>query len=580
MSSKKFIQYFLFVTLFAGLYNYNLGFREIFSQQEKQEIPRPAYEVEVTVTNIDVVVTDKQGKRITDLKPENFEIFEEGMRQRLTNFYEVKGMEIYAPSSEKRAVEPTLPPQSLSAKSPEFTNKIIFYFDNWQLNPLNRNRSIEKIETFIQNNFTQEGHYNEGMIVTLGQKLEILQEFTANAGYLLDSLKRVKKRSGQTLIQMREREDLRKELNRMISELGSENRIESFQGAMGFARNFVEAENNNLIYSLKSLSAFIENVTGIEGKKILIYVSDGLPINPGEEVFDYIDSAYAGSNARSESLLYDATRFFKELTARCNAQEISLYPINAQGLESGILSADREAGWNLSRGGSGMVRATSHRKNDALRLMANDTGGIPIMNMNDIGPGLEMIRNDLQFYYSLGYVSPHREEGKFLSIEVKLVGIEEKHEVRVRQSYLRISQEDRIRDSVSSRLFLQRWSNPMNLKVQALPTEPLPNSKKLSLKLKIFIPIKNLTLYSQDNEYIGKIKIYITLKDSQNRVSPCHELVEDVKIPAKDYEVALKSSYPYIAEMFVDPDHYIFSLALKDVFGDLTNYLQFEKTIE
>ena len=70
------------------------------------------------------------------------------------------------------------------------------------------------------------------------------------------------------------------------------------------------------------------------------------------------------------------------------------------------------------------------------------------------------------------------------------------------------------------------------------------------------------------------------LKDSENRISPCHELVEDVNIPAKDYEVALKSSYPYTAEMFVDPDHYIISLGLRDVFGDVTNYLQFEKTIE
>ena len=125
MSSKKFIQYFLFVTLFAGLYNYILGFREIFSQQEKQEIPRPSYKVEVTVTNIDVVVTDGKGNRIKDLKPENFEIYEEGILQRLTNFYEVKGMELYAPSSERQAEEPALPPQSPPAKSPEFTNKII-----------------------------------------------------------------------------------------------------------------------------------------------------------------------------------------------------------------------------------------------------------------------------------------------------------------------------------------------------------------------------------------------------------------------------------------------------------------------
>jgi len=67
MTIKKLILYaaignlFLF---FLGPYTLSQGSKKNIQQQKKEEIPRPAYEVEVIVTNVDVVVTDKAGKRI------------------------------------------------------------------------------------------------------------------------------------------------------------------------------------------------------------------------------------------------------------------------------------------------------------------------------------------------------------------------------------------------------------------------------------------------------------------------------------------------------------------------------------
>lgn len=279
-------------------------------------------------------------------------------------------------------------------------------------------------------------------------------------------------------------------------------------------------------------------------------------------------------------MIYDSARLFKELTAKCNGNEITLYPINAQGLESMVLSADKEAGWDIYSRGSGMVKSGSRSKNEALQLMARDTGGLAILNTNDIESGLEKIEGDLQYYYSLGYVSPHREDGTYHSIEVKLVGVEGKYDVRLRHGYMRISQEEKIKESVTSRLFLKRPYNPMNIMVQTLPIKPMLATKKLCLALKILIPIKNITLLYREKDYIGEIKVYIALMDSEGRISPGHELTEQVKIPAEDYEVAMKSNYPYIAEMYVDPGHYIISLAVKDVPGEIVNYIQFEKTIQ
>lgn len=549
-------------------------------EQKREQIAPPTYEVEVIVTNVDVVVTDKEGKAVTGLKPENFEIYEDNLLQKTTNFYEVKGMEIYAGSTDSEKKKLSVSSKPLPDKSPKFGNKIIMYFDNWQLHPLNRNWSIKKLENFVNSTFSLEKADRLGMIVCLDQKLTVIQDFTSNPRLLLQALAEVKTHSGQSLLRLKAREDMQKELNRIFSESTRYDKYESFEKAMGYARNYVESEQNDLNYSLKSLKAFLEHLEGIEGRKILIYVSDGLPLNPSEEVFSYVDQAFPLGNARTETMNYDAAEAFNDLTIRCNANEIALYPINAQGLESQILSADKEAGWNIFSRGSGMVKSGSRERNAALKLMAQDTGGFPILNTNDIESGLTKLENDLQFYYSLGYKSLHREDGRYHSLQVKLVGVSEDYTLRVRRGYLRISQEGKIREGVLARLYLKRQYNPMHILVQIIPVETMAVSRKRRLTIKFLTPIKNLALFPEKEVYLGQLKFYIALLDAEGRVSPCHELVEQIKIPSSDYEIALQKSYPYYAEMYVDPGHYSISLAVRDIPGDAVNYLQLETQVQ
>ncbi len=547
--------------------------------QENQEIPKPTYAVEVIVTNVDVFVTDKTGKRVTGLRPENFQVYEDRLAQTLTNFYEVKGKEVYASSLDRKREEALPSAEPLSQRPPRIQNKVIIYFDNWQLHPLNRNWSIKRLEPFIKNNFSGETADSLGMVVSLDQKLEILQEFTSSQWELLQALDKTKSRSGQSLLRSKNREDLRKELNTVITESTGLSKYDNYERALGIARNYVEADQNDLIHSLKSLNAFVDYLMGIEGKKILIYVSDGLPLNPSEEAFGVVDWAFPQGNARSESMNYDATRAFKELTAKANSNEIALYPINARGLESRILSADQERGLDTYSRGSGMIKPGSRAANEALKLMADDTGGLAVLNTNDINSGLEKIENDLQFYYSLGYVSSHREDNKYHSLEVKIVGVNEDYDVRVRRGYLGVSQEEKIKESVFSRLFLKREYNPMEITAQMMPLEKIPGSDNIRLTIKLLIPIKKIALFPREDNYYGQIKVYVALLDQDGLVSPCHELSEEIKIPKKDYSVALKSSYPYYSEMNVRPGHYTFSLAVKDVLGETPNYLQFEKEV-
>jgi VWFA-related protein len=577
---KTYRYYFKTILIFILLCPFlvNSGNTGMGQGKEQKDSSRLTYEVEVNITQVDVVVTDKRGKRITDLKPGNFKIYEDGVLQPMTNFYEMKAMDVFTAVTDKKSGKLKEPGQPLPEPTAPVMNKIVFYFDNWQLHPLNRNWSIKKLEVFIRNNFTP-GSNNQGMVVSLDQSLQVVYQFTSDPNRLIAALKEVKNRSGQSLMQMNRREELKSELHRIVEDTERFDRNTGFENAMDLARNYVNVEQNDLYYSLKSLSALISNLTGIKGRKVLIYVSDGLPINPGDEAFNFISHAYPSGNSRSEAMNYDATRNFKELTARCNANEITLYPINARGLESKIIGADKQAGWNIRKRGSGMVNLGARVQNDALALMARDTGGVAISSTNDIEKGLTRIKNDLHYYYSLGYRSLFRGDNRHHRLKVKLTGLDKKYNVRVRSGFKHVSEIEKIKETVMSRLFLKRIYNPLGLMARILPVEKMVHTKKLRLCVKLWIPINKLTLKPYLKEYKGKFEVYLMLKDTAGSVSPCRQLSKEVSIPVKDYDDAMKSNFPYIVEMYVDKGTYNISMAIRDVNGAAPSYIQLKKTI-
>src|SRR5579864_4096610 len=59
--------------------------------QSNQPLPKLTETIDVRVINVDVVVTDKKGNAVTGLKPEDFELYENGVPKKISNFYEVEG---------------------------------------------------------------------------------------------------------------------------------------------------------------------------------------------------------------------------------------------------------------------------------------------------------------------------------------------------------------------------------------------------------------------------------------------------------------------------------------------------------
>ena len=155
---------------------------------------------------------------------------------------------------------------------------------------------------------------------------------------------------------------------------------------------------------------------------------------------DPADSCSTAQGARTALALVNHQDAFRELAATANRANVTFYTVDPRGLpatDTGIVMPGPYVG-ALPQGLSLMADAQSLRARlDSLRGLALDTDGLSVTGSNDIDRGLQRISDDLTSYYLLGYYSTGRLDGRFHSISVRMTrpGLQ----VRARRGYRALS---------------------------------------------------------------------------------------------------------------------------------------------
>jgi len=111
-------------------------------QLAAQQIPTLGESIEVSIVNVDVFVTDRDGQRVHGLKKEDFEIFEDGKRQAITNFAEYSG----TPSTGQVDVTAAKEPQ----KAPRQKRTIVVFIDRFTLPQFSSTPMFSAIRSFLR----------------------------------------------------------------------------------------------------------------------------------------------------------------------------------------------------------------------------------------------------------------------------------------------------------------------------------------------------------------------------------------------------------------------------------------------
>jgi hypothetical protein len=173
---------------------------------------------------------------------------------------------------------------------------------------------------------------------------------------------------------------------------------------------------------------------------------------------------------------------------------------------------------------------------DSLRFMADNTGGLAVVNTNDLAKGMQRIRDDLFTYYSLGYTLSTSGADRVHRIEVDLPNHPE-YRLRYRRRFVEKSLESRVQDRVMTGLIVELDENPLEIEVET--SEPVPaTGDRWTLPVRVTFPLSKLALIAEDDDYVGRVVLFVAARDEQGQDSDLQRQEHEVRIPAADYEQA------------------------------------------
>ena len=521
-------------------------------------------EVEVTIANIAVYVTDKKGRAVTDLTADDFKIFQDDVAKSITNF------RFYSEDDMSQPIEgPSVPGAATSTLGPVAESDtsrspvhLVLYIDNLNLNPIDRNRVLSQARDFIRTSLLPPAQM---MVVAYQRSFEVLQPFTSNPNEVLDALRQVRHYAGGRV----ERETAKQDIIDRMNEI-EQTSNPRHQGGSSRQLNeidrlihaYARETDSDLKLTLDSLRQTINSLSGLPGKKGMIYVSNGLEMIPGQGLFFEFSKYSKAPTALIDMSQYNRSRQFRQLAQAANSQDVAFYTIDATGMSLGSNTSATKYANSQDR-----LSATVGLNNDieSLRLLADETGGIAIINTNDVAPRLELIRQDMFTYYSIGYSLQASGGDKIHKIVVKLRDDPELrgYRLRYRSRLVEKSLESRVQDRVMSSLLFEINENPIGVEVD-IGTPSAASEGRWLVPATISFPIRNIALLPIDDDYVGRVATFIAVRDNDGKRSDLVRQDYEVRVKAADYEVGQSRRWSIETQLLMESGRYKVAVAVLD----------------
>jgi VWFA-related protein len=417
-----------------------LALEGILAAQTSTPAPQPrseSYAAGATAVLVDVVVRNKQGQPLRGLTADDFQIFEDGVRQNIGSFSVVEraggigirvGRRVSGPSP---AEGTSTAPETPVASSDRPTVAIVFD----ALKP----DALELAQKAALGYLPMNGENDARIgVFAVDPALRVLQPYT-------DSIPLARRAVHSLTATPTTKQEMdaerRQALNQRLVSLdalgvGRDTSVFSPDPGTNLtaAQAILEQQMAELELSmLRSFDSLDRDQRGFGSANALLSVIQSLAVLPGRKTLVYLSEGLPASPAMQARL--------NSLVGAANRGNVSVYAIDAAGLRAhSTLTETRQ---EIVAAGQERLRQTSvsrdptngpmsrmvERTEDLLRLdpqaglsrLAGDTGGFLIRDTNDLGSAFRRIDEDNRFHYLLTYSPSNSEfDGKFRTIHVKV----------------------------------------------------------------------------------------------------------------------------------------------------------------
>lgn len=358
--------------------------------------PPPVFRVATRLVQVPVVVHDRHGQPIADLQKADFTLTERGKAQTI-NFFEVI-------AADKSAAPPEpLPPHvftnTVAHQAGVPTNVTVILIDMLNTSLVDQHTARSALVKFLGQIQPQD----RVALYALGHRsLTLLHDYTTDSSSLVQ---RIQTTAGEIPSQL-DASTVDADSQEQLRALGLDGLADMSQMEADFFTT------NRVVQTLSSLEAIAQHLAGVPGRKNLIWLSGGFPLTIG---FDEVPEVGSTRDRRTFTQEMDAA-----MRALNNAA-VSVYPVDARGLMvTPGLSADTRASPPMSRGPRSRL-APIQDNIDAMKEIADRSGGRAAYNTNDLSRAVRRAIDDARVTYVIGYYSTDEtQDGKFRDIKVKV----------------------------------------------------------------------------------------------------------------------------------------------------------------
>ena len=362
----------------------------------------------VSLVEIDVQVTNRDGKPVKGLKQEQFTLTEDGKPQKISSF-EYNDIEQVETAGTGDQAPVTVPLGTVS--SPEEIKAvvrdhrmIVMFFDLTSLQAEDLLRSTRAAQKYLQEQMTPADLV---AVVVFGNTLRVVTNFTNDRELLKQSVEAILPGHEAALALLAD----------AAAAADGETVVSEDTGA-AFTADDTEFNIFNTDRKLAAVEALCEVLEGIPGKKSLIQFTGGI--------------TQTGDENRSELIA---------ATNSANRSNVSIYSVDSRGLLTATPGGDAStgaSGGNAMFTGATVISQSQSRKDsrDTLATLAGDTGGRTFFDVGDFGKVFQSVQNDTSGYYLVGYYSTNASnDGAWRRVHVKIDPLPAGVHIRAREGY-------------------------------------------------------------------------------------------------------------------------------------------------
>ncbi len=541
--------------------------------------------VEVNVVNVEVVVTDRDGRPVRGLERGDFTLLVDGDEVEISNFFEVAG----GRTAGEAEAAPDPGAASLLPRPDTERLQLVVLVDERNLNPANRNEIFRNLRDYLATELLPS---DQVLLVRLSDGVEIVQPFTNDPVVLLDTLAELEKRVGRQMEFDTDYRLLMRQLQLASTALpdtgaGPESPF-AFEAAVTDAQRLAqqievlaEKRLRNVRATAAALTEFTESLAGMRGRKAVLYVSDGMPVRAAEALVEawvgtyetWIQQAGIGQLQRTlnslitRSMNFDAASDLRQLVAAANANGVAFYPISAPPRRSRSIISAETRGSSVT-GGRGpesldVTSLESFNLEDSLLRLADGTGGVAFTRSVNIGGLLEQMRRDFTHFYSLGF-TPAEDDGKRdrprkIDVRVTAAGLEVRH----LKAFEERDPLERLEDKARWTLHYGFEDNQLGVRLR--PGEPERTGRnRYEVPVMVMIPFERLLLLPQDELHAAEVTLIVAARDQRGGVSKFQRIDFPIRIPNDRLAAALTGAGAYEMRLQMASGHQRIAVGVRD----------------